>query len=129
MGLIALSNVQCSGTESRLAECPSGTISCNHNEDAGVRCQRRSGTYVGKWMWLHVSLICVCTDCVHGDARLVTVSNPLQGRVEVCYDGVWGTVCNSGWETAEARVVCRQLGYSTSGNLHFYKLRSYADLL
>jgi deleted-in-malignant-brain-tumors protein 1 len=96
VGLIALSNVQCSGTESKLVECPSGVISCSHNEDVGVRCQRRS-------------------DCVHGDVRLATVSNSLQGRVEVCYDGVWGTVCNSGWETVEARVVCRQLGYSTSG--------------
>ena len=37
----------------------------------------------------------------------------------MCYDGVWGTVCNSGWETAEARVVCRQLGYSSSGTIIF----------
>ncbi len=43
------------------------------------------------------------------------ISNPLGGRVEVCYDGVWGTVCSHGWNMANVVVVCRQLGYSISG--------------
>ena len=38
-----------------------------------------------------------------------------EGRLEVCLDGVWGTVCDSSFGVAEARVVCRQLGYSTTG--------------
>lgn len=54
-------------------------------------------------------------DCVHGDVRLSYTSNPLHGLVELCYDGVWGTVCSTSWYEADAQVVCRQLGYSSAG--------------
>ena len=38
-------------------------------------------------------------------------SNPNKGRVEILYNGVWGTVCQYGMGFQGARVVCRQLGF------------------
>ena len=66
-------------------------------------------------------------DCTHGDARLASGINSLQGRVEVCFDGVWGTVCSNGWGNSEATVVCRQLGFSSSSKNQL--LNTYSLLL
>ena len=49
--------------------------------------------------------------CKHGELQLVDGPTNLEGRVEICINGVWGTVCDDGWSTYDANVVCGQLGY------------------
>ena len=53
--------------------------------------------------------------CPNGAVRLVgTGSNQTSGygRVEMCYNNAWGTICGSSWSYNAATVVCSQLGFS-----------------
>ena len=55
------------------------------------------------------------SNCSNGELRLRGGSTPNQGRVEVCINNVWGSVCHYGWGIADGNVVCKQLGYQRFG--------------
>ncbi|NXT52930.1 NETR protein, partial [Pluvianellus socialis] len=110
-GPILLDEVECSGNELSLDQCKKsdwGQQNCDHIEDAGVSCDPFTGTdlqlYASR-MWS------VVLPYFKGTVRLAGGRSPSEGRVEVYYNGDWGTVCDDGWTDLGAQVVCRQLGF------------------
>ena len=58
------------------------------------------------------SFVVIGTSCANGDLRLVDGRFPSEGRVEICLNEHFGTVCDDFWDTNDAIVVCRQLGFN-----------------
>lgn len=88
-GQIWLDDIQCTGSESRLIDCSAnrlGDVNCVHSDDAGVS----------------------CVSCTQGSIRLQG-GTASQGRVEVCVNNTWGTVCRDSWGDNDTEVACRQL--------------------
>ena len=59
------------------------------------------------------------TDCINGDVVLMNGSMPSvgEGRVEICYDNIYRTICDDNWDENDASVVCRQLNFTGNGNI------------
>ena len=57
------------------------------------------------------------SNCKDGDVRLRNGSTLNQGRVEICINNAWGTVCDNSWNELDGNVVCKQLGYQHVGKL------------
>ena len=63
--------------------------------------------------------------CVNGAIRLVGGSDQYEGRLEICINNVWGTVCDNMFDTRDAAVACRQLGYSEHSKSYLTTYGSY----
>ena len=55
--------------------------------------------------------------CQDTSLRLVGGPSASEGRVEVCINETWGTICDNSWSTNDANIVCGQLGYLSRGSI------------
>ena len=126
--------IGCSGSESDLLQCSMQrrwwyTRCSNHVEDAGVLCQgdpmsqcSYTAVVISCYYCFWCCYRCCCSDVMfsegcdeEGELRLAGGNEEGEGRVEICRYGAWGTVCGYSWEVNDAKVVCRQLGFPTTG--------------
>lgn len=115
-------NLNCNGSENHLRDCislPPDSARCvDIGRSAYVVCQ---GTYYNKYSvisCLHFVLVDPSIGnarCSDGEVRLIGGSNVREGRVEVCLNRVWGTVCLEQFSDDDAEVVCSQMNFERDG--------------
>ena len=117
----AVINIYCSLDKTNVMQCTISDYVHKCSSHVAVRCQ---GTPV-----MYVNNTCTCmnkeyvmsviteeiTDCVDGDIRLIGGQSELEGTLEVCLNGTWGSVCDDYWGYEETGIVCHQLGYTSTG--------------
>ena len=131
-GPVFLDEVVCSRTEQELMECAHAGIGnhlcgraavseltqSEHEFDVAIMC--KGSIYRAKIFVFDTC--CVCPDdCEDGEVRLQDGTASSNGRVEVCQNGIWGSVCSSQWDDTDASVVCRELDYDPEGLLSVHE--------
>lgn len=116
-GTPAMDDVQCTGSEPTLAQCPFGgwnVEDCSGAEAVGIRCMPGEG-----------------------DIRLVGGPHGMEGRLQIFHGGGWGEVCDdyfdggygSSYYGYSTTTVCQQLGYRGGAFVSTYDAPSDTFLL
>ena len=108
-------HVRCNGTETSLLQCHRWTTFGSQLRvvDAGVNCAGMNHYRLVVATHQYYYVIEKCTEV--GDVRLTRGATSREGTIEICIDGLWGTVCDDGLDVNDAQVVCRQLGFPIKG--------------
>lgn len=132
--LFMMDEVNCLGNETTLKDCDFngwGVSDCNAEEVVGIICKVAVMKCPADYFLCEVSEECIPTsflcdgipDCADGldeaakncNANLeyrLAGGNEFEGRVEVKYQGMWGTVCDDDFGVKEAHVFCKSLGFT-----------------
>ena len=123
--------VQCSGNESSILECGRTEFAGTSCPTSGVVCQGWFSMLTIAWNMIPELSLIVAIDtpigtCSTGDVRLAqsvsTTTTTLEGRLELCINNAWGTICDELFDTNDAEVACSRLkGFSSQGNSHLYR--------
>lgn len=99
--------IHCSGSESRLLDCPRSRLIDDHPDIS--------------YSYGHVGIICqgvpksIVSECTQGDVRLAYGKRKAEGRVEICVDGRWSAPCWPYWNFRTTQLICKQLGFPYEG--------------
>ena len=84
--------------------------------------------YVQIVLTLHYStflIISLAATCFTSETRLIGGQTEREGRLEVCSNGRWGTVCGGPWSSSHTKVACRHLGFNDRNGKYW---NVYVDL-
>lgn len=121
----SLSTFSCDASSSVLLQCNSTMkgSSCyisvsKCSTEVGLRCHSKLILLIISYYLKTIFINCwyfadsVTGSCTDGQTRLVNGTLAQEGRVEVCLNGIWGSICQSGFGQDDAYVICKELGYN-----------------
>ena len=117
-------DLNCNGTEDQIFNCSHNSIQhCQYNKDANVQCP--SKLYSCCNISNYVIVPDTTDNCTYGEIRLINGQSQYEGLVEICNNGHWEYICPRYWGNNDAKVACRQLGYTDIGKLKILIIINY----